>query len=149
MTAIDIDGASSRARVASSSPEDPGSSMSVSSTSISRKRSGRDSTSSCGMPNALAPAPFTTYFADAKLPYIDLNDAETLGLLGLLPTDLHSSWRSGPSPTRTQLLGLAVSRQKRFAAIRYPSDAAKAEKKTGANYVIYYDSIAPPAELTQ
>lgn len=52
--------------------------------------------------NALAPAPFTSYFADANLPYLDLNDADTLVLLGLLPTYLHASWRLSTSATPQQ-----------------------------------------------
>ena len=39
------------------------------------------------------PAPFTTYFADAKLNCIDLGDADTLHILKLARADLHASWR--------------------------------------------------------
>jgi RES domain-containing protein len=94
-----------------------------------------------------ADEPFTTYFADAKLPYVDLTDPDIPIKLELVPADLHEAWRLSSKPTMTQLLGLAVSRQKRFAAIKYPSDAAKAEQKVGSNYVIFRDSMEPPAVL--
>ncbi len=94
------------------------------------------------------PTPFTTFFADARLPCVELADNEVISALGLTVNDLHASWRLSSSPTKTQLLGLAVSKQKRFAAIRYSSEAAMAEGKTGSNYVIFRDSIEPPAQLT-
>jgi len=93
------------------------------------------------------PMPFTTYFADAKLPILDLADAQILAALGLSDSDLHASWRLSSSLTKTQLLGLAVAQQRRFSAIRYPSDAAFAEGKTGFNYVIFRDCIDPAALL--
>lgn len=95
----------------------------------------------------IADDPFTTYFADAKLPYVDLTDPDILTKLELVPADLHEAWRLRSEPIKTQLLGSAVSRQKRFAAIKYPSDAAKAEQKVGSNYVIFRDSVEPPAVL--
>lgn len=94
------------------------------------------------------PAPFTTFFADAKLPCLDLADAKVVSALTLTVGDLHAPWRLRTSPTKTQLLGLAVSRQKRFAAIRYASDAAMAEGRTGSNYAIFRDGIESPAHLT-
>lgn len=97
----------------------------------------------------LGPAdyPFTTYFADARMPYVDLTDPGVLARLGLVAADLHDPWRLSPEPTRTQLLGLALSRQKRFSAIKYPSDAARAVSRTGSNYAIFRDSMEPPALL--
>jgi RES domain len=93
------------------------------------------------------PVPFTTYFADAKLPFLDVTEPETLNALGLAPADLHTPWRLSPAPTKTQILGAAVAKQTRFAAIRYPSDAAEAEGKAGCNFVIFRDSIEAPASL--
>jgi RES domain-containing protein len=95
----------------------------------------------------IADDPFTTYFADAKLPYVDLANPDILTKLELTPADLHEAWRLSLKPIKTQILGLAVSRQKRFAAIKYPSDAAKAEQKAGYNYVVFRDSIEPPAVI--
>lgn len=97
--------------------------------------------------SGLDPVPFTTYFADAKLPFLDLTDPLTLNALGLDPADLHTPWRLSPAPTGTQMLGAAVAKQMRFAAIRYPSDAALAEREAGCNLVIFRDSIEAPASL--
>ena len=97
--------------------------------------------------SAFDPVPFTTYFADAKMPFLDLTEPETLIALNLAPTDLHAPWRFSLVPTKTQSLGAAVARQKRFAAIRYPSDAARALGKAGCNFVIFQDSIERPASL--
>ncbi len=93
------------------------------------------------------PEPFTTYFADVKLPYVDLANAKIVSTFGLNVSDLRAPWRLSPSPTKTQLLGLAVSKQRHFAAIRYTSEAALAEGKTSCNYVISRDSIETPALL--
>jgi hypothetical protein len=58
--------------------------------------------------------------------------------------DLSSAWQFARSPTRSQLLGLAVSQQTRFSAIRFPSDAAQAAGFSGFNVVVFQDSIQRP-----
>jgi RES domain-containing protein len=97
--------------------------------------------------SGLDPVAFTTYYADAELPFLDLTVAETLDRLGLVQVDLHASWRLSRNPTKTQLLGAAVAQQERFAAIRFPSDAARVAGKIGCNFVIFRDSIRAPAFL--
>jgi RES domain-containing protein len=93
------------------------------------------------------PVPFTIYFADAKLPILDLANPRTVAALGLVPADLHAPWRLRKTITKTQILGAAIARQKRFAGIRYPSDAARTTGKAGCNYVIFRDSLKAPASL--
>ena len=78
---------------------------------------------------------------------LDLTEAQSLNALHLAPADLHTFWRLSPVPTRTQILGSAVARQKRFAAIRFPSDAAQVEGKVGCNFVIFRDSVEAPGFL--
>jgi hypothetical protein len=75
---------------------------------------------------------------------IDLGDADILAALGLSDSDLRAPWRTAAGPTNCQTLGYAVSLQQRFAAIRFPSDAARAARETGFNYVIFKSSIRAP-----
>ena len=89
--------------------------------------------------------PLGTYFAEVDLANIlDLAREPTRRALRLKPADLTACWRGAPKPTRTQLLGLAVSQQRRIAAIRFPSDAARAAGFSGFNIVMFRDSIHRP-----
>lgn len=94
-----------------------------------------------GSPSASAPR--LTYFAEVDLRrVVDLSKQEVLDLLGLSKLDLSAPWRVAPGPTKLQQLGLAVSRQTRISAIRYPAQAEKADG--GWNVVIFRSSIASP-----
>lgn len=92
-------------------------------------------------------SPFTTYAAEAKLAVLDLGDPGILGELDLTEADLHTGWRTSRAPTSTQLLGKALARQKRFTAIRFPSDAAFQKGLRAFNWVAYRDSIQSPLFL--
>jgi len=92
--------------------------------------------------------PRVTYFARVRLRRVlDLAQAETLSALGLTAKDLHQGWRLARSPTLTQMLGTAISRQARVSAIRYPSDAAHETGATGANVVVYRNSVRKPDRI--
>ena len=84
---------------------------------------------------------YETFFCNIDLAFVDLEDASVLAALDLRSADLHRRWRTSSLPVKTQILGLAVSRQNRFAAIRFPSDAGRAAGQDGFNYVIFRDSL--------
>ncbi len=89
--------------------------------------------------------PFATFFADVELSAVlDLCSTPTLKALRLTRRDLQANWIRAKRPTSTQLLGEAVSRQARLAAIRFPSDAARMKGFAGANVVIFYDTMLSP-----
>jgi RES domain-containing protein len=89
--------------------------------------------------------PRVTYFARVRLQYVlDLTQEETLSALGLTGKELCQPWRLATSPTPTQMLGTALSRQTRIPEIRYPSDAARAKGTAGANIVVFRNSIRTP-----
>lgn len=89
--------------------------------------------------------PLATYFAEVQLARVlDLSDPVTLEMLPLTRRDLTRSWYRVKKPTKAQLLGLAVSRQKSIAAIRYPSEAARAAGFSGWNVVIFRDCVRSP-----
>jgi len=89
--------------------------------------------------------PFATYFAEVEFAAVlDLCSPTTAKALGLTARDLQANWVRAKRPTATQLLGEAVSQQIRIAAIRFPSDAARKNGFTGANVVIFYDSMLSP-----
>lgn len=89
--------------------------------------------------------PRTAYFARISLSNVlDLTDADTLTALGLTDDILQIPWRGAASPTPTQVLGTAVSRQRRVSAIRYRSDAARAAGERGTNIVIFRDAVSAP-----
>jgi hypothetical protein len=75
---------------------------------------------------------------------VDLGDSEVISALGLSVSDLSARWRMATEPTKCQILGKAVSLQQRFAAIRFPSDAARAAGERGFNYVILKASMRDP-----
>jgi hypothetical protein len=86
--------------------------------------------------------PYATFFADVSLTAVlGLCSAATLKFLGLTAHDLRINWVRATRPTITQSLGEAVSQQTRFAAIRFPSDAAQMKGFTGANIVIFRDCL--------
>jgi RES domain-containing protein len=89
--------------------------------------------------------PRVTYFARLRLRrVIDLTRADTLSAFELTTTYLHRSWRLATSPTATQALGAAVSRQARVTAIRYPADASYAAGAEGVNVVVFRESVRSP-----
>jgi RES domain-containing protein len=87
---------------------------------------------------------YETFFCRYYLNVIDLEDTDALSALELSNSDLRAPWRTAGGPTKCQTLGYAVSLQHRFAAIRFPSDAARAAGETGFNYVIFKSSIRDP-----
>ncbi|HWQ92958.1 MAG TPA: RES domain-containing protein, partial [Clostridia bacterium] len=93
-----------------------------------------------------AKQPFATYFAKVRLTNVlDLTDPEVLLLLRLKFKDLYADWRGASSPTKTQLLGLAVSApHSNIAAIRYPSRAAQSTRTAATNLVIFPNQISAP-----
>jgi RES domain-containing protein len=87
---------------------------------------------------------YETFFCRYVLNVIDFNDPDVVSALGLRPSDLCARWRTAPRPTKCQILGKAISFQRRFAAIRYPSEAARVAGESGFNYVIFRASIRSP-----
>ena len=95
-------------------------------------------------PTGGAQQPLGIYFAAVSLTkVVDLGDAATRDALKLKPKDLAAPWQLAKKATRTQLLGLAAS-QKAFAAIRFPSDAARASGTSGWNVVIFRGGVQAP-----
>src|SRR5439155_4872584 len=89
--------------------------------------------------------PFVTYFAEAHLRRVlDLCSAETLNALGLSARDLAVPWVGARRPKVTQLLGEIVSHEGLITAIRFPSDAARSKRFSGANVVIFRDCVRRP-----
>lgn len=89
--------------------------------------------------------PLGTYFAEVNLTRVLNLERETVrNALGLKAKDLVVSWEFAHKPTRTQMLGLVVSQQQAIAAIRFPSDAARAAGFVGFNFVIFRDSLQRP-----
>ena len=58
--------------------------------------------------------------------------------------DLRTPWVGARKPTVAQCLGEAVSQQATIAAIRFPSDAARAKGLGGANVVVFRDCLRRP-----
>jgi hypothetical protein len=70
--------------------------------------------------------PRLTFFAQVDLKHVvDLSRPAVLNMLRISPNDLSAAWRSAPSPTRLQRLGLAISVQHRVSAIGFASDACR------------------------
>jgi RES domain-containing protein len=85
------------------------------------------------------------YFAEVELARVlDLEDEPTRNALNLKPRDLTVRWQFAQKPTQTQLVGLAVSQQQAIAAIRFPSDAARAAGFVGFNVAIFCDCVRRP-----
>jgi len=96
-----------------------------------------------GLPAARQP--FIVFRANVGLPVLDLTDPATVSALALSPQDLYAPWRRSTKPTQTQLLGEAIARQTRFAAIRYPSAAAKSIGSDGCGIAIFQNSVRSPS----
>ena len=91
-----------------------------------------------------AQQPLGTYFAEVSLTKVlDLGDARTRDTLELKLKVLGAAWQLAKRHTRTQLLGLAAS-QGLIAAIRFPSDAARAIGSPGFNVVIFREGVMAP-----
>ncbi|PYJ99444.1 MAG: hypothetical protein DME23_09560 [Verrucomicrobia bacterium] len=89
--------------------------------------------------------PFVTYFAEVVLKrIIDLCSTETVKALGLKPRDLRAPWVGARRPTVTQLLGKALNSGSVAAAIRFPSEAARAQRFAGAKVVVFQDCVRRP-----
>jgi len=89
--------------------------------------------------------PLGTYFAEVSLARVlDLGDIRTREAVGLKARELSVAWQAARTPIRTQLLGLAVSKQTTFSAIRFPSDATRAAGFAGFNIVIFQDAVQWP-----
>jgi RES domain-containing protein len=89
--------------------------------------------------------PVGTFFAEARLnKVLDLANSRTCGALRLSARDLRLAWPLARTPTRTQLLGLALAQQTDISAVRFPSDAACADGFKGFNLVIFRDCIRAP-----
>jgi hypothetical protein len=89
--------------------------------------------------------PKLTFFARAYLQkIIDLENEEVTDALGLTVEDLLGSWRLSRRPTLLQRLGLAISRQRSIAALRFPSAALRSRDRTGWNLAIFPLSLQPP-----
>src|ERR1035441_634720 len=89
--------------------------------------------------------PMGIYFAEVELARVlDLGDEPTRHALNLKPRDLTVRWQFAQKPTRTQLVGLAVSQQMAIAAVRFPSQAAQAAGFVGFNVAIFCDCVRRP-----
>jgi len=67
---------------------------------------------------------YETFFCRYSVNVVDLGHSNVVSALGLNASDLWAQWRTATGPTKCQILGHAISLQQRFAAIRFPSDAA-------------------------
>src|SRR5260221_1942747 len=76
---------------------------------------------------------YETFFCRFSVSVVDLEDSDVTSALELTASDLRARWRTASRPTKCQTLGHAVSLQQRFAAIRFPSDAARAAGESGFN----------------
>jgi len=91
--------------------------------------------------------PKLTYVARVRLAHVlDLGNPEISRTLRLKEEDFYGPWRLR-GRTRLQRLGLAVSVQKRIAAIRFPSAAARSEKAAGWNMAIFKAALAAPSRV--
>ena len=91
---------------------------------------------------ALQPAGL--YFAEVGLTKVlDMDDPMTRDAFKFRLKDLEVTWQLARRPTRTQLLGLAASTAG-VAAIRFPSDAARAKGSLRCNVVIFRDGVQTP-----
>jgi RES domain-containing protein len=88
--------------------------------------------------------PVCMYFAEVSLTIVDLTQKRVCENLGFNKRDFHVPWERVRRPTKSQLLGTALSKQQKFAAVRYPSDAARAHRFRGHNLVIFRDCVRRP-----
>jgi len=95
-----------------------------------------------------ATEPRLTFFARVDLKdVVDLSGPAVLKALGMSIDDVLEAWRSAPSPTRLQRLGLAVSSQRRVCAIRFASDACRRAGTTGWNVAVFPGAIVAPSRV--
>jgi len=87
------------------------------------------------------------YVMDLSIPVVDLGDAAVLGALHLTEADLQAPWEFEPAPTKLQLFGDAVARQKKFGGVRFPSDAARMRGFVGFNFVMFPSAIIAPMSV--
>lgn len=87
------------------------------------------------------------YFIEVNLPVVDLGNPAVLASLQLAECDLQEAWEFVPAPTKLQLLGDAVARQKRFGAVRFPSDAARIRGFLGYNLAIFRSAVSAPMSV--
>lgn len=87
------------------------------------------------------------YFIDLVMPLVDLGNATVLSAIQLTEADLQEPWQFVPAPTKLQHFGDAVSRQQRFGAVRFPSDAARERGFKGFNVVIFPSAIVAPMSV--
>lgn len=86
------------------------------------------------------------YYARVGLRAIlDFEDPATFSHFGILSNDFSRSFapKSG-ALIPLQSVGLAVSRQRRITAIRYPSNAMRKLGKSGINIVLFHNLITAP-----
>ena len=88
--------------------------------------------------------PVCTFFAAVVLDVLDLSDKVIRHKLGFSEKELRAPWERVQRPTRSQLLGTALSQHRQMAAIQYPSDAARAHGFAGYNVVIFRKSVRRP-----
>lgn len=89
--------------------------------------------------------PFATYFGKVNLRYvIDLCSPATLAALEMEEADLQAVWIGKSKLVATQILGQALNEQTKIAAVRFPSEAARAAGFAGANVVILKESVRRP-----
>jgi RES domain-containing protein len=88
--------------------------------------------------------PVCMFFAAVALDVVDLTDKSLRTKLGFSEKELGAAWERARTPTRSQLLGMAVSNLGGFAAIRYPSDAARAQGFAGKNIVVFRQCVRRP-----
>ena len=89
--------------------------------------------------------PKLTFHARVRIAHVlDLETPDILGKLKVREADLFGPWRLATEPTRLQLLGAAISRQKRIAAIRFPSRAARNLEPPGWNVAIFLEPLRAP-----
>jgi RES domain-containing protein len=92
--------------------------------------------------------PKLTIFARVDLRrIIDLENEQVIHALGLRDDDLFGSWRLSTELTRLQRLGLAISRQRSVAAVRFPSAALGASRQKGWNLAIFRLSLESPSRV--
>ena len=87
------------------------------------------------------------YFCRASARVLDLTDVAVRDMLGLREAELFNPWRLAMAPTATQQVGAVVAGQRRFAGVRFPSDAARERGFAGSNLVFFRSAVAAPARI--
>ena len=88
------------------------------------------------------------YFIEVAASVVDLESPAILNALQLTPADLQEPWDVFPPvTTKLQLFGDAVAGQKKFGAVRFPSDAARERGFKGFNFVMFPSAIVAPMSV--